>query len=44
VQCVSGVVDVAVARIRKELLPCWRRSKSEPPCRVNSEPGVEADA
>jgi putative transposase len=23
---------------------CLRRSKSEPPCRLNSEPGVEADA
>ncbi len=22
---------------------CWRRSKSEPPCRLNIEPGVEAD-
>ena len=21
---------------------CWRRSKSEPPCRPNIEPGVEA--
>ena len=27
-----------------EVNGCWRRSKSEPPCRVNSEPGVEADA
>ena len=27
-----------------DVLRCWRRSKSEPPCRVNSEPGVEADA
>lgn len=23
---------------------CLRRSKTEPPCRVNREPGVEADA
>ena len=26
-----------------ERIACRRRSKSEPPCRLNIEPGVEAD-
>jgi len=27
----------------KKVVKCRRRSKSEPPCRPNIEPGVEAD-
>jgi hypothetical protein len=34
----------ASIRARVGALACLRRSKSEPPCRLNSEPGVEADA
>ena len=26
-----------------DILGCWRRFKSEPPCRLNNEPGVEAN-
>ncbi|OYY25690.1 MAG: hypothetical protein B7X79_12195 [Acidovorax sp. 17-64-282] len=35
---------VRVCRLRRYgLLGCPRRSKFEPPCRLNIEPGVEAD-
>ena len=29
-------------RLPRQVEACWRRSKSEPPCRPNIEPGVEA--
>ena len=31
-------------RTARALHSCLRRSKTEPPCRLNREPGVEADA
>ena len=35
--------DGFIKLIKMMIAPCRRRSKSEPPCRSNIEPGVEAD-